>query len=355
MQAAKRKKQVFGAMRSSRAEAGSRRLNASNFVCASRGRVAERSATDQSVACGDVVIDLHCHILPGIDDGAKNLDISLEMARLFAADGVTHVACTPHILPGVWTNTGPQIRSAVANLQAAIDAAGIELYLVPGADNHVVPDFVAGLQEGRLLTLGDSRYVLVEPPHHVAPPRLEEFFFGILVAGYVPILTHPERLTWIEGQYAVLKRLVDAGVWMQVTAGSLAGRFGKRAQALGLRMLEEGLVHILATDAHDPERRPPLLSEGWQIASERVGAAEAERLVLQRPFAILHNDVLTPEVDGAGFTSKQAGAPNSLRVSNLRVSDAYVDRGNPEATEALSSDRGTDGGWLSRRLRRLIE
>lgn len=239
------------------------------------------------------MIDLHCHLLPGVDDGAADLGISLEMAKLFVADGVTHLACTPHITPGVWANSGPQIREAIAAMQANLDAEGIELTLYPGADNHMVPNFVVGLREGRLLTLADSRYVLVEPPHHVAPPRLEDFFFGIRMAGYVPILTHPERLHWIEGQYETLERLVAGGVWLQVTSGSLTGRFGKRVKALAHRMLSERLVHILATDAHDPERRPPDLSEGWKMACEIVGEEEAERLVLHRPFAILKDELIS--------------------------------------------------------------
>lgn len=238
------------------------------------------------------MIDLHCHLLPGVDDGSKDLSMSLEMARIFVADGVTHLTCTPHITPGVWANSGPKIRTAIADLQAALDAEGIALTLYPGADNHMVPDFVAGLREGRLLTLADSRYVLVEPPHHVAPPRLEDFFFGIRMAGYVPILTHPERLSWIEGQYDTVQRLAGGGVWMQVTAGSLTGRFGKRVRALAMRMLTDGLVHILATDAHDPERRPPDLSEGWKAAVEHVGQEEADRLVLHRPFAILKDELI---------------------------------------------------------------
>lgn len=239
------------------------------------------------------MIDLHSHLVPGVDDGARDLSISIEMARLYAADGVTHLVCTPHITPGVWANTGQQIRAAVADLQRALDAEGIDLTLYPGADNHMEPNFIAGLREGRLLTLADSRYVLVEPPHHVAPPRLEDFFFGIRMAGYVPILTHPERLAWIEGQYDTVRRLVAGGVWMQVTAGSLTGRFGKRARTLALRMLTDGLVHILATDAHDPERRPPDLSEGWRVAADEVGQEEAERLVLHRPFAILTDELIT--------------------------------------------------------------
>jgi protein-tyrosine phosphatase len=235
------------------------------------------------------VIDLHCHILPGIDDGAPDLSVSLDMARASVADGVMVLACTPHILPGLYHNSGPQIRQATLELQQALDREGIPLRLVAGADVHMVPDFVAGLSSGRLLALADTRYVLVEPPHHVAPLRLEEFFFNLAVAGYVPILTHPERLSWIEAQYSAIQRLVRAGVWMQITAGSLTGAFGRSAQYWANRMLDEGCVHILATDAHDTRRRPPNLSKGRDLAAERVGAREAEHLVVTRPMGILEN------------------------------------------------------------------
>ncbi len=235
------------------------------------------------------MIDLHSHLLPGVDDGAADLSVALEMARAWVADGVTVVACTPHILPGLYHNTGPQIRTKVAQLQEALNQAGIPLRLVTGADNHIVPDFVAGLQSGHLLTLADSRYVLVEPPHHVAPPRLEELFFSILVAGYVPILTHPERLTWIESEYSTMIRLVQKGVWMQITAGSLTGAFGRRPKYWAERMMAEGLVHILATDAHNLDRRAPILSHGREAAAKRVGDMEAEHLVLTRPQGIIAN------------------------------------------------------------------
>jgi len=235
------------------------------------------------------MIDLHCHILPGMDDGAGDITVSIEMAKLYVADGVTAVACTPHILPGLYHNSGPQIRDATAALQQTLDREGIPLDLVTGADVHMVPDFVAGLRAGRLLSLADSRYVLVEPPHHVAPMRLEQFFFDLVAAGYVPILTHPERLSWIEAQYSTIQRLVRGGVWMQVTAGSLAGAFGRTAQYWANRMLDEGSVHILATDAHDTKRRPPCLSAGRELAKKRVGIREAEHLVVTRPLGIINN------------------------------------------------------------------
>jgi len=235
------------------------------------------------------MIDLHSHILPGIDDGATDLGVSLEMARIAVADGVEIQACTPHILPGLYHNTGPQIRAATWELQQQLDAHGIPLQLITGADAHLVPDMASGLRSGHILSLADTRYVLVEPPHHVAPLRLEDFFFGLLLAGYVPILTHPERLTWIEQHYPTMVRLFEAGVWMQITAGSLTGAFGRAPLYWAERMLNEGRVHIIASDAHGINRRRPNLGEGRAAAAKWVGEAEAENLVLTRPRGILEN------------------------------------------------------------------
>lgn len=279
------------------------------------------------------MFDLHCHILPGIDDGAPDLAVSLDMARAYVDQGVRCVACTPHILPGLYHNSGPQIRQAIAALQTRLGEADIALELVTGADNHIVPDFVGGLQRGHLLTLADSRYVLVEPPHHVAPARLEELFFNVLVAGFVPILTHPERLTWIEGKYEIIQRLATKGVWMQITSGSLRGTFGRRPRYWAERMLSEGLVHILATDAHHVSRRPPDLAEGRMAAERLVGAAEAEHLVVTRPYGILTNAA-------PGDLPAQLGLGS---VEELRGQDEY----------SGTSGRGAGRG-IAQRLRHLF-
>ncbi|NSL72249.1 tyrosine-protein phosphatase [Hyphomicrobium sulfonivorans] len=236
------------------------------------------------------MIDLHSHLLPGIDDGAPDLDVALEMARAFVADGITVVACTPHILPGLYPNTGADILRRVEWLQSVLDYHAIPLRVVAGADNHMVPDFVAGLLSGHLLSLHNSRYVLVEPPHHNAPPRMEEFFFDLLAHGYVPVLTHPERLSWINQRYSAIEKLADAGVWMQITAGSVLGTFGRGARHWAERMLDEGRAHIFATDAHDVTKRPPQLSAALQMVADRVGRAEAENLFFVRPKGILLNE-----------------------------------------------------------------
>jgi protein-tyrosine phosphatase len=218
----------------------------------------------------------------------------------------------------------------VTLLQHRLQQEGLGLELVCGADAHICPDFVQGLRSGHILSLADSRYVLVEPPHHTAPQRMENFFFDILVAGYVPILTHPERLTWINQHYDTVRRLAANGVWMQITAGSVTGAFGRNAQYWADRMLDEGLVHLLATDAHDVNRRIPNLSRGRDAAAKRVGDSEAEHLVKTRARGVLANEA--PETLPAPMGALAASGGEIAAQHNLRA------------------DRGTGGrgGWLRR-------
>jgi protein-tyrosine phosphatase len=233
------------------------------------------------------MFDLHCHLLPGIDDGAVDLDMALDMARMAAADGIRTVACTPHIYPGVYENTTAGIRTAITGLLAELDARDIALKLVEGADVHLDPDLVAGIRGGRIPTIAGSHYLLLEPPHHVAPPRFEESMFELMTIGIVPVITHPERLTWVEGHYDMFVRLAGRGVWMQVTAGALTGRFGRRVKYWGDKFVGEGHCHILATDAHHPQRRPPLLAEAREAAEKLVGRDEAGHMVGTRPRGIV--------------------------------------------------------------------
>jgi protein-tyrosine phosphatase len=288
------------------------------------------------------MIDLHSHLLPGLDDGASDESAALQMARAFVADGIEVVACTPHILPGLYLNSGPAIRAAVAQMQAQLDRAEIPLRLVTGADNHIIPDFVAKLRSGHLLSLNDTRYVLVEPPHHVAPARMEELFFSILVAGFVPVLTHPERLTWIRHSYPMIERLAQSGTFLQITAGSLTGRFGREPRYWAERLLDEGLVHILATDAHDVRRRPPDLARGRASAAERVGEDEAHNLVFVRPMGMLSNRA-----------PADLPAPARGRSGGHDETSAYA-RSDQTARPHFSRQPDRSGSGFSDRLRRFF-
>lgn len=276
----------------------------------------DRNRLPTPLPANSQMIDLHAHLLPGIDDGAPDLKTALQMARIAVADGITLMACTPHIYPGLYDNEGSDIRLAVAELQSALEAAGIRLKIVPGADTHLAPDLVPRLSAGRIPTLGGSRYFLLEPPHHSVPPRIDAVVFELLAAGYVPIITHPERLAWIEDHYDNILDLVRRGAWLQVTAGSLTGRFGPLARYWGERLLDEGQVHILATDAHGTDRRPPLLAEGRRAAERWVDSVESWRMVAGRPLGILNNE--PPESLLAGNLCGDLPPPTAWRVPRLR-------------------------------------
>lgn len=235
------------------------------------------------------MIDLHCHILPGIDDGSRSLEMSLDMARMAVADGITVTACTPHIYPGLYMNDAAGIVAARDALQRELDDKGIPLQLTTGADVHLVPGLLNGIRGGTIPCLHGSRYLLLEPAHHVAPPRFEESVFDLVASGYIPVITHPERLTWVEQHYDVFGRLVRQGAWMQITAGALTGLFGSRAKYWGERFLNDGLTHIIATDAHSSGRRVPIMSKARDIAERALGREEAELLVRGRPQKILEN------------------------------------------------------------------
>lgn len=261
------------------------------------------------------MLDLHCHMLPGIDDGAPDLATALGMARMAYDDGIRTVACTPHIYPGMYENTAAGIRAAIADFQAKLDEAGIELTLVEGADVHLDTDLAGAIRADRVPTLAGSRYLLLEPPHHVAPPGFELRVFELMAAGITPVITHPERLSWVEDHYDLFLRLVDRGAWMQVTAGALTGRHGRRPKYWGDRFVGEGKTHLIATDAHDTRRRPPLLAEGREAAAAMVGREEADHLVVTRPAGIVANaaqDQLPP-LPARPETAKRLGFWKRLR------------------------------------------
>lgn len=235
------------------------------------------------------MIDLHCHMLPAIDDGARDLDTALRMAELAVADGITMTACTPHIYPGLFENTHERISEAVQCFRDQLQKSGIPLEITYGADIQIVPELVQGLRDGTLPCLHGSRYFLFEPPHHVSQPRMSDLVHRALLSDYVPIITHPERLSYIESDYDKFIEAARAGAWIQLTGGSLLGRFGPRVKKITERFLQDGVTHLLASDGHNLKNRTPELREARDAAAAIVGEAEADRLVQGRPAAVIAN------------------------------------------------------------------
>lgn len=238
------------------------------------------------------------------------------MARIAVTDGITHMACTPHIVPGLYENDALMIAGRIDLLKQALIDQGIGLRLVAGADVHMAPDLPEKLAAGTVPTLNGSRYFLFEPPHHVLPPKLEELATRLIKARFVPILTHPERLTWIVSHYRVIENLNAMGCLIQLTADSITGHFGKRALYYSERLLDEGRVDIIASDCHGVKSRKPLLSRARSLLAQRLGAEEAQRMVLNRPAAILSNRRLEP-VGKAVPPSAGAARPGGEKKGRL--------------------------------------
>ena len=268
------------------------------------------------------MIDLHSHILPGLDDGSPNVDESVSMAKIAVADGITLMVCTPHVVKGIYDNDTPLILSSIRSLQRILSDRGIALELALGADVHVAPDLPVTVGTDFIPTLNGSRYFLLEPTHHVLPPKLEELATRMMNIGIVPIITHPERLSWITQHYGVIERLNAIGCLMQITAGSVTGAFGKTVRYYAERLLDEGRVDILATDAHNTSSRPPVLSKARDMVARRLGNQAAAKMVMDRPAQILTN--------------------RTVAASGLSVQG----KGNPRASETKGGLGNLLGNWM---------
>lgn len=216
------------------------------------------------MSCEATFVDIHCHLIPEIDDGAKSWNESLTMAEMAVDDGVTTIVVTPHQLGTYAHNSGDLIRQRTELLQQQLDKYEIPLRVLPGADVRIEDEMIAGLRRGSVLSLGDQRkHVLLELPHELYFP-LEGVLDDLRRIGMTGILSHPERNQGLLKQTDAVESLVDMGCLMQVTASSVIGGMGPAAQQMADWMLEEGLVHFLATDAHGSKARRPLMRRAFE-------------------------------------------------------------------------------------------
>ena len=234
------------------------------------------------------MIDIHCHILPALDDGVQTLDEAAAMARIAVADGISAMVATPHYWEGMFTPTPHQIRHAARSLQDRFAQESIALRLLPGQEVMIAPSVPEYLRRGDLVTVGDTgEYLLVELPVTSIPLCTEQVLFEVMALGVTPILAHPEKNFALQSQPDVLERLVQRGCLVQMDADSLAaGRRGNPGR-FAARLLKAGLVHILASDGHSPQLRPPLMSSCARTAARITSADAVEQMTTGLPGRIL--------------------------------------------------------------------
>ena len=227
------------------------------------------------------MIDLHCHILPDIDDGPRTIDESVAMAKVAAEDGITTIVATPHLNERPYDPA--EIDSRVTRLNEVLDRQNIPLSILPGADVSAL--FRPKQLEG--FTINHGPYILLEFPHTHIPHNAGEILFRFQVKGYRPVITHPERNGTVVAKPSALEKILTEGIAVQITAGSLLGTFGRRVKKAAEHLLHSGLVQVIASDAHDLHHRKPGLSKAVAAASKIVGPEVARAMVCDTPGKML--------------------------------------------------------------------
>lgn len=236
------------------------------------------------------MFDLHCHLLPGIDDGPETLEQALALARLAVHNGITHSVVTPHIHPGRYENSAASIAAAVQNFREALLREQIPLQLGFAGEVRLSAEILMMVEEQQIPffgTLEDHQVFLLEFPHSHIPPGADKLVEWLLDRNIRPMIAHPERNKDIMRKFDKIQPFIEAGCLFQLTAGSVAGDFGEAAQQTARLMLETGEVTILASDAHNLNFRPPRLDHGRDAAAEIIGAKLAQQLVYDRPKALV--------------------------------------------------------------------
>lgn len=235
------------------------------------------------------MIDIHCHIIPNVDDGASSLDESLTMARMAVGDGIREIVATPHTLDGVNENTTSEVLTAVDDLRQTFKIEGIPLRLHAGSEIHVTSQVSRKIKTGEACTLNNQgKYALLELPSQSIPGGFKEELFELKLSGITPIIAHPERNVRFQNDPGLLMDFIRMGALAQLTAMSLLGDFGPLVRNSARLFLENRLVQLIGSDAHSANSRPPLLCQAVEKAAEVLGSLqEAESMVTDRPAAVL--------------------------------------------------------------------
>jgi len=234
------------------------------------------------------LIDIHSHILPGVDDGAKTIEDSVQMAAMAAATGTKVIVATPHMLHPQYHVAGDAAKAKLEEVRAAIKLANIALEVVLAGEIHWSTDIPQRLASGELLAYcEDRKYILFELPMSHIPHATREVMWQFQMAGIFPVLAHPERNMDFERDPDLIHAYRDAGVPVQVTAMSLTGDFGRKARKVAERWLSEGAIDIIASDGHSARGRPPTLDAAAKVLRKLAGATVEDLLTQEVPRRIL--------------------------------------------------------------------
>ncbi|QGQ48279.1 tyrosine-protein phosphatase [Metabacillus sediminilitoris] len=218
------------------------------------------------------MIDIHSHILPGVDDGAQSIEDSIEMAKQAVNEGITKIIATPHHQNGKYVNKKQDIIDRVLELNSLFSNKKIPLEVLPGQETRIFGELLENLEKGEILTLNNLNYIFVELPSGHVPRYTEKLLFDVQLQGLTPVIVHPERNAEIMENPNKLLNLVKKGALTQVTAGSITGHFGKKIKKFSLDLIDANLTHFLASDAHNVSNRSFKIRESISEIEKEFGS-----------------------------------------------------------------------------------
>lgn len=234
------------------------------------------------------MIDIHSHILPGVDDGAKTEEDSLAMAKAAVEEGITIIAATPHHKNRAYENYKDEIITNVDVLNKLFEANEIPLKVVAGQEVRIYGEVIEDFQKGEIQTVNDSKYILIEFPFDSVPHYAEQLLYDIQLAGLTPVIVHPERNRELLENHRRMYELVKNGALTQVTAASVIGKFGKKMEQFSHQLIEANLTHFIASDAHDTVNRGFLMREAFDLVEKQHGL-EAQYMLMENAHLLINN------------------------------------------------------------------
>lgn len=220
------------------------------------------------------MIDLHCHILSGVDDGAQSIEDSIEMAKAACKEGIHTIVATPHHQNGVYINPAESVLHQVKQLNDRLKEEDINLTILPGQEIRLYGELLEDYESGYIVTLNRTdKYMLIELPANHVPRYAEKMLYELRVKGITPIIVHPERNAEIIERPEVLYKLVNQGALTQITAGSVTGKFGKKIKKFTLQLMEHHLTHVISSDAHNTTTRSFYLQDAYEVVERTFGSS----------------------------------------------------------------------------------
>lgn len=236
------------------------------------------------------MIDIHTHILPFVDDGAVDMETSIEMAHIAASEGIKYIFATPHYIENEGYNDKYKNKEILEQVNIELKKEDIDIEVILGNEVYITPNIIELIKKEEVSLLGDSNYLLIELPMSQIPIYLEDIIYELKLKGIIPIIAHPERYREIKNDPNILKKYIELGAFAQLNLGSIMGDYGEDIEKTAKILLEHNMIHFLGTDAHSRTRRPPRAKDAIKVLEGIIGKERVNELIETNPMKIINNE-----------------------------------------------------------------